>query len=134
MPGGVKPAVPGWHTEYSTMTKTVQNKQWGKVDKQVCSRVPKMQCDDVSTRKFFTSYENDQNVLPHSISSASPHSYRALRGCVRLDTNKSSVYEVTTEKCNDGAREHCVDAPKDNCVDVPRENYVDACYQLLVCF
>ena len=28
------------HTEYSTTTKTVQNKQWGKVDMKVCSRVP----------------------------------------------------------------------------------------------
>ena len=30
------------HKEYSTTTKTVsvQNKQWGQVDEQVCSRVP----------------------------------------------------------------------------------------------
>ena len=32
------------HTEYSTMTKTVQNKPWGEVDKQVCPRVPWYLC------------------------------------------------------------------------------------------
>ena len=44
---------------------------------------------------------------------------------MRLGTTKSSVKQITTEKCNDGAREYCVDAPKENCVDVPRENCVE---------
>ena len=42
------------HTKYSITKKTVQ---YGKVDEQICSRVPNEQCKDVSTRKCSSSYE-----------------------------------------------------------------------------
>ena len=44
-------------TEYFITRETVQNRQCGKVDEQICSKAPQGQCMDFSTGKCSTSYE-----------------------------------------------------------------------------
>ena len=58
------------HTEYSTISKTIQHRQCRKVEEQLCHRVPKEQCKTVNFKEQNHSIIKDMIKVAASIQKA----------------------------------------------------------------